>query len=180
MATHGMTSLVVALCTAVGFIGTVLAAEPESRAMTIAIPDSMKAEHAELHSALEAAMRAEGRTGEAAKAVAQALHAHFAREEEIALPPLGLLEPLAAGRLDPAMRAVLPLTDQLRAELPQMLAEHKEVVARLDRLRQAAQAESRPEVVEFAEQLARHARTEEQVTYPAAILVGEYLKLKLR
>jgi hypothetical protein len=32
----------------------------------------------------------------------------------------------------------------------------------------------------FAEKLALHAQTEEEVLYPAAILVGEYLKLKLK
>jgi hypothetical protein len=31
----------------------------------------------------------------------------------------------------------------------------------------------------FAEKLMLHAKTEEEVLYPAAILVGEYLKLKL-
>jgi len=35
------------------------------------------------------------------------------------------------------------------------------------------------EYVEFAENLKLHAKTEEEVMYPAAILVGEYLKLKL-
>ena len=33
------------------------------------------------------------------------------------------------------------------------------------------------EYVEFAEDLKLHAQTEEEVTYPAAILVGEYLPL---
>jgi hypothetical protein len=36
-----------------------------------------------------------------------------------------------------------------------------------------------PEHARFAEKLMFHAQTEEEVLYPAAILVGEYLKVKL-
>jgi len=36
-----------------------------------------------------------------------------------------------------------------------------------------------PEHARFAEKLMLHAQTEEEVLYPAAILVGEYLKVKL-
>jgi hypothetical protein len=34
------------------------------------------------------------------------------------------------------------------------------------------------EIVHFAEKLKLHAKNEEEVLYPAAILVGEYLKLQ--
>ncbi len=40
--------------------------------------------------------------------------------------------------------------------------------------------ENKEEYVRVAEKLLLHAQTEEQVLYPAAILIGEYLKLKLR
>jgi len=46
-------------------------------------------------------------------------------EEQIALPLLGLVAPLARGAVPRAMRAMLPLTVPLRAELPKMLGEHK-------------------------------------------------------
>ena len=61
-----------------------------------------------------------------------------------------------------------------------MLQEHKAVVAALNNLVAAAEAENKPEHVEFAKKLMLHAQTEEEVLYPAAILVGEYLKLKLK
>ena len=60
-----------------------------------------------------------------------------------------------------------------------MLEEHKTVVAALQRLMTAAQAENKPEHAHFAEKLVLHARTEEDVLYPSAILVGEYVKLTL-
>lgn len=66
--------------------------------MDFKIPEPLKAEHAELHAELVDAMRAGGHTGDAAEKVAKLLHPHFVREEEIALPPLCLLAPLANRR----------------------------------------------------------------------------------
>ena len=147
--------------------------------MKFEIPKPMKIEHDELHAALVRATTAGGRTGEAAKAVAKVLHAHFVKEEEYALPPLGLLPALAGGKVEPAMADVLVMTDRLEAELPQMLAEHKDIVAALEKLVAAAKAENRPEVADFAEKLMLHAQAEEQVAYPTALLIGRYVKTML-
>lgn len=143
------------------------------------IPRPLKLEHEELHAELVQATKAGGKTGEAAKAVAKVLHHHFVKEEEFALPPIGLLSLLARGKVDKQMRSALAMTDRLKAELPDMLREHKAVVAALKKLTAAANKEKLPEHVRFAEKLMLHAQTEEEVLYPAAILIGEYLKLKL-
>jgi hemerythrin superfamily protein len=58
-----------------------------------------------------------------------------------------------------------------------MLSEHKAIVQALHELGRAARSERRPEVSRFVDELTAHAQNEEQVLYPAAILVGEYLKL---
>ncbi len=100
------------------------------------------------------------------------------KEEEFALPPIGLLSTLARGKVDRSMRAVLAMTDRLQKELPKMLREHKAVVAALRKLVAAAKREKKPEHAHFAEKLMMHAKTEEKVLYPAALLIGEYLKLK--
>ena len=78
------------------------------------------------------------------------------------------------------MKTVAPMTDRLKLELPKMLQEHEAVVAALKTLITAAQTENKPEHARFAEKLILHARTEEEVLYPTAILIGEYLKLRLR
>jgi hypothetical protein len=147
--------------------------------MEFSISESLRAEHAELHTELVDATKAGGRVGEAAKEVARRLHPHFAREEEFALPPLALLGPLATGDTTPAMADVLALTDKLQAELPGMLAEHREIVAALGDLEAAANAENKPQYARFAEKLIQHARTEEEVLYPAAILIGRYVRLTI-
>ena len=147
--------------------------------MRFEIPTAMKAEHDELHRELVHATKAAGQTGEAAKAVAKVLHEHFVKEEEYALPPLGLLPALAQGKFEPAMADVLAMTDKLEAEMPQMLAEHKQIVAALEKLVAAAKTEQRPDVVKFAEALMMHALAEEQVAYPTALLIGRTVKARL-
>jgi hypothetical protein len=147
--------------------------------MTYQIPSALEAEHEELHRELVRATKSGGRSGEAAQAVARLMHPHFVKEEEFALPPLGLLDALAKGRIEAGMADALALTDKLEAEMPRMLAEHKEIVAALERLAEAARAEDKPEVARFAKKLVAHARLEEQVSYPAALLIGRYLKAAL-
>lgn len=147
--------------------------------MQFVIPKPLKEEHEELHSTLVRATKAPGATGEAARAVAAVLHPHFVKEEQFALPPLGLLAALARGEWRPEMRDVLDLTEKLKAELPQMLSEHRAIVAALDKLEDAARAEGHAEYAEFAGKLKLHAQTEEDVSYPTAIVIGEYVKLRL-
>ena len=60
-----------------------------------------------------------------------------------------------------------------------MLSEHRAVVAALEKLAEAGKAEMRTDAARFAEKLRVHAQTEEDVLYPAAILVGEYVKAQL-
>lgn len=148
--------------------------------MEFKTPRPMKIEHDELHAQLAAATKAGGQTGEAAKAVAHVLHPHFVKEEEYALPPLDLLPALSQGKVEPEMAEVLKMTDRLEAELPTMLLEHKAVVNALMKLIETAKAENHPEVVHFAEKLIVHAQMEEQVAYPTAILIGHYVRLRLR
>jgi hypothetical protein len=148
--------------------------------MAFQIPTSLKLEHEELHTELVRATKAGGKVGAAATGVAKVLHDHFVKEENFALPPIGLLSALARDEVDENMKSVLRMTDRLKAELPEMLEEHKAVVAALKNLIAAAEAENKPEHARFAEKLMLHAQTEEEVLYPAAILVGEYLKLKLK
>lgn len=153
--------------------------QPETRGMEFKIPEPLKAEHEELHAELVKATKEGGKIGEAAKAVARLLHPHFVKEEEYALPPLGLLTSIAEGRMAPEMEGVFRMTDRLKTELALMLGEHKEIVGALDNLVEAAKKQKKMEYARFAEKLILHARTEEEVLYPAAILIGEYLKLKL-
>ncbi len=143
------------------------------------IPAAVRSEHETLHRELAEATKAPGRIGEAARTLAAIMHPHFLREDEYAMPPLGLLVRLAQGTVSPDMAEALPLIARLKAELPLMLEEHRAIKGALLQLEQVAEAEKNDQYVEFAHRLMLHAESEEEVLYPAAILVGEYLKLKL-
>ena len=146
--------------------------------MTFETPDSMKLEHKELHAELEKATKEPGEIGKAANKVAKVLHTHFVSEEEYAMPPLGLLNQISSGNLSREMSEVIKMTEKLKSNLPQMLAEHMEIVKALNELETASSNENRLEYVHFCEKLKLHAKTEEEVMYPASILVGEYIKDK--
>ncbi len=147
--------------------------------MSFMIPHSLKVEHDALHAELVKATQEGGKVGEAARGVAKVLHPHFVKEEEYALPPLGLLPRLAQGQVTPEMAAVIAMADRLKEELPTMLAEHQDIVAALNQLADAARSENKLQYAEFAEKLRLHAQTEEEVAYPTTLLIGEYVKLKL-
>jgi hypothetical protein len=160
----------------------------------LSTPYSLKIEHEELHGELKQAMTSGGSTGEAAKEVARVLPSHFLKEEEYAMPLLGLLsvlmrqktaakEPsnnqpeLGLSNIGPPIRdAAISMAERLAADLSNMLEEHEGIIAALDKLKVSAAAENKKEQVHFAEKLALHAKTEEEVLYPAAILIGDYLK----
>lgn len=138
-------------------------------------PPSIALEHRELHQTLEEAAKEKGALGAAARELEKALSPHFRREEEIATPPLSMLPALARSEPTTEMRSVIPLTQALERELPQMLREHELIRAAASRFRDAAKSNGRADYVRFSDELAAHARQEEEILYPAAILVGRYV-----
>lgn len=145
----------------------------------IRTPDPVRIEHAHLHEQLEQAMDAGGRTGQAAARVRDALADHFEQEDRLVMPLLGLLQPLAEGRADEAMRPAIDMSRQVQRMLPTFMAEHRVIHEAVDQLETAAEAEGEAEAAAFARSLRLHAQTEEQVLYPAAILVGRQVKALL-
>jgi hypothetical protein len=60
-----------------------------------------------------------------------------------------------------------------------MLDEHKAISAATIRLREVARAESNEVVARLADQLLLHAKSEEELFYPAAILVGDAVRARI-
>ena len=135
-----------------------LGAEQPALAQGFEIPDPIRTEHEDLHTKIEKAMRAGGRTGVAAKAVNDALAPHFQKEERYALPQLGVLPRLVGAvleRKEPKLsleerEELIVLTERLRIELPKMLEEHKVKGIALDALKNVAEAEIKPEQAHLA------------------------------
>ena len=147
--------------------------------MQFKIPTSLVQEHEALHNRLVLATKVPGPVGRAADKLAKAMDPHFTKEELFALPPLALLPTLARGEFSPEMSGVLELIDQLEIELPSMLEEHRKIFQVLQELLAAGEAAGDTGICEFAGQLMHHATVEEQVFYPAALLVGRLVRARI-
>ena len=147
--------------------------------MRIGVPQSLLREHDELREELLAGSAEKGRIGEQMRKLSALLAPHFRKEESFALPQLGLLARLARGELHPDMAQVLAHCDWMRNNLAALVAEHRSIAGAAEELLAAAREEQRAEYALFAEKLLNHARMEEEVLYPAAIIVGDYLRLRL-
>ncbi len=143
---------------------------------TFPIPLSLLEEHAELHTALETAARLPGETGAAARKVLVIITPHFQQEQRHVFPLLRVLPTLVAGQIEPGMADLLPVADRLRTDLDGYLREHLELAGALDELSTAAWRENHEEYAFLAERIRRHERIEREVLYPAAQLVGEWLR----
>ena len=85
--------------------------------MEFNIPSPLKGEHEALHEGVARATKVVGNIGDAARAVAQILHPHFVKEEEYALPPLGLLPRLATEGLPDTLSTLNYLVIEQKAPI---------------------------------------------------------------
>lgn len=141
-----------------------------------ASPMSLIEEHAELRGGIEQATRLGGQTAEAARQVLQQLDVHMAREQRHAFPLLRLLPAVSNGRVEPWMDELLPLGDRLREEMPMLAREHGELSFSLKGLYDAAWAENHPGVAFLTQRIVRHHHLEDQVLYPAALVVVDRIR----
>jgi len=143
------------------------------------LPPVLQMEHRDIHEEMLKATRLGGETETAAREVVKVLFPHVVLEEEFGLPPLAVLPRLARGEVTPDMARVIPLSELLKAELPRMLHEHKLIVEALQKFLRAAANEQHAGYARLAQKLIALAQLEEEVLYPASIVVGDYLKWKL-
>lgn len=146
--------------------------------MKLRVPRALAIEHRGLRADMIAALKSGGRTAAAASALIRAVRPHFLKEEKYALRPLGALGLLARGQAPSEAGFLRAQAEQLREYLPTMLAEHKRILAAAKRLATAARKENKLAQVHFAARLQLHLQTEESVLYPAALLIGYYLRLR--
>lgn len=142
------------------------------------VPSSIKNEHEYLLGKLKGYTFLPDSTGAAAKKLIELMQHHFKEEEDYALPPLGLLPLLTSGKIPENEKEIISLTEKLKSQLTHLNAEHQFIKVYLDELIQVAKKENHTEIIEFEKEIHQHASMEEEIIFPAAILVGEYLQLK--
>lgn len=127
---------------------------------------------------LRRASELENATGLAVRDLLNILEPHFQKEEKLAMPILGTLSEFASGEHATSLVKVLKAAKEMRSEYGEMLAEHKQLHPYIERAKGAAEREEDHEVAHLMEGLAHHAKMEEEVLYPAALLatkMAEYL-----
>jgi hypothetical protein len=157
------------------------AAPPDSgqgEPLELKIPHSLQARHEAFHAEFIKATKDAGKVGDAALAIEKLGTTHFAKAKDV-FPPLGLLPRLAEGKITPEMGEAIKIAEKLKAGLPQIHHEHRDLVAGLKRLADAAKEEGKTDYVRFSERLTLHIQEEEEVLYPAVLLIGDYVKRRL-
>ena len=130
-------------------------------------------------SLLNAADR-DDKTGKAVGELLKVLEPHFEKEEKIAMPLLGVLPEIVSGNKLHDLRQIADSQEPLLRDYEGMFQEHKSLIPLIDRAKDEATKENHEETVEILEALVHHARVEEDVLYPAALLAGTLAKVMLR
>jgi hypothetical protein len=135
-------------------------------------PSSLVEEHEEIMGSLRNTARFPGETGKAVKELLDVLEPHFEKEEKFAMPVLGSLSDLVSGEHVPNLKEIADSQAPLMKEYQRMLQEHANLKRYIDRARMEARIAGRKEVSDLLDGLAHHARVEEEVLYPAALLAS--------
>lgn len=139
-------------------------------------PSSLDEEHEEIMHALRGYEALRGKTGEAVKELMRVLEPHFKKETLIVLPVLGALTTLVQEEKPKDLREIAESQGAILQEYDNMFREHAEIRKLVAEAKNRSLEEKHQEVVELLDGLAHHARVEEQVLYPAALLAGTVAK----
>lgn len=120
----------------------------------------------------------EDSTGITARELYEVMEFHFKEEEDYVLPPLGILPLLAKGELPEESGKIILLTQKFRENREAILAEHQMIEHFLGKMMAAARSENHPELSGYEEELEKHAELEEDILFPAVLLIGDYLELR--
>jgi hypothetical protein len=148
--------------------------------VNLEIPTALKHDHDEMRATLNRASQESGAIGKAGAYAARIVFPHIAREEKIAFPVLGLLPEIISGRTSAEMTGALALINQFRASLDVLHSEHDRIRSAGQTLLTAATNEGHGEYTQFVYRLMVHESVEEQVIYSSVLLIGEYLREKLK
>ncbi len=142
------------------------------------LSEPLRLSHARLNAALSAAMRAGGQTMIAAEAIAPLLEPHLQKEDTEVLQTLGVLEALAADGTDFAGVGDYAQLENLETSANSLREERAALSLAAERLLTTARTEGVNEVAEFAERLLSRLGLDQEIFYPAALLIRNYLRLK--
>jgi iron-sulfur cluster repair protein YtfE (RIC family) len=142
-------------------------------------PRSLDEEHEELMSSLREFSLSKGETGKSVFELMEVLQPHFEKEQKIVMPLLGSISELVSGEKITNLSEIANAQAPLLKEYETMFEEHSQVRTLIMKAEKAAREDGREDVIDLLEGLAHHARIEEEVLYPSALLAGTLAKCLL-
>jgi iron-sulfur cluster repair protein YtfE (RIC family) len=112
-----------------------------------------------------------------AKELYEVIEYHFNEEEQYLFPVLGILPELAAGNIPEKTDSIIAYAEKFKTNSAKLLAEHQMITKLIGELRLIS-TQNDTSLINFEKELLEHARVEEEIYFPAAVVIGDYLKLK--
>jgi hypothetical protein len=152
-----------------------------SAAQQLVTPSSVQLQHAQIITRLETYARQSGPVGTAAQKAVEFLKAHYAKEEQFVLPPLGLLPALLKGDVGKAdMERALQMAERTKAVADELFADHVQITTLMTELSDAANESNEKELVRLATRVAAQSLNDMEVLHPTTVLIGEYIRIKFQ
>jgi hypothetical protein len=145
----------------------------------LATPSALREEHEEIIGSLNELALLSDKTGKAVKELLEVLQPHFEKEEKLAMPLLGSLSELVSSCNQENLKEISEARQPLLLEYENMFLEHSELKDYIERCQKIAREEGHENVADLRGALAHHARVEEQVLYPAALLASSFAERML-
>ncbi len=144
------------------------------------VPQSVRFQHEQIMSRLEHfAQSKDPDLSAAAQKAAAFLKEHYAREESFVLVPLGLLPLIAKREVSNDMEPAIAMADRTRSALPEFESDHIKITSLMNELIDVGKKKKDQELVRLATRVAAQSLNDVEVNQPAAILVGDYIRLRL-
>ena len=141
-------------------------------------PESLRVSHDEARAEFLRATTQGGRIAVAATRLSQICLPHFLREEKFVFPILGLLPELTRDSVRSEMAELLPLISNIDAKHDVLDNQHQSIHSAIGALLEASHREKNREFAEFAHKMLIHEKVEDEVIYPAVVVIGNYLREK--
>jgi hypothetical protein len=144
------------------------------------VPQSIRVQHHQITSRLASFAKRDGSIAEAAQKALVFIKNHYAKEEELVLPPLGLLPLIARGEISKDIEPAIAMADRTRAALPEFQNEHIQLTALVNDLIEAGKKSRDEELQRLATRIAVQSLNDIEVVQPTTILSANISTSDLR
>src|SRR5665647_293137 len=148
------------------------------------VPQSIAYEHEQIIKELTNFAKREVAHAAAVQKALIVIKAHYAKEEAFVLPPLALLPNISKGTISKDMtlknmEPAVAMADRTKAALPELQNDHIQITSLMNELIEAGKAVHDEELTQLATRVAIQSLNDFEITQPTAILIGDYLRLRL-